>query len=92
MKKRVREPIQVYLTAEERSDLDDLALDLGLSRSEVLRRGITLLSQSPTPADSAIENALVRPATVTKGPIPTAPPVASLHELLDELRDDRDAR
>lgn len=92
MKKRVREPIQVYLTEEERSDLDDLAVDLGLSRSEVLRRGITMLSQSALPDEPVIGTALLTPAAVTGGPVPTAPPVASLSELLDELRDDRDAR
>jgi hypothetical protein len=36
----VREPIQVYLTAEERRELDRLAEEHGLSRAEVLRRGI----------------------------------------------------
>lgn len=36
----VREPLQVYLSAEERAQLDDLAEATGLSRAEVLRRGI----------------------------------------------------
>ncbi len=92
MKRKVREPIQVYLSPDERSDLDDLAQDLGLSRSEVLRRGITLLSQTGAPASEALDDPLVTPPTVTRGPVPTAPPVASLNELLDELRGDRDAR
>jgi hypothetical protein len=38
--KVVREPIQVYLSADERDVLDKLAEDLGLSRAEVLRRGL----------------------------------------------------
>ncbi len=38
--KRVREPIQVYLTADDRALLDDLAKRTGLSRAEVLRRGL----------------------------------------------------
>ncbi len=38
--KAVREPIQVYLTAEERAELDRLARANGISRAEVLRRGI----------------------------------------------------
>ena len=92
MAKKVREPIQVYLTADERSDLDDLAMDLGLSRSEVLRRGIALLSQSPAPPEPPRADGLLTPATITEGPLPTAPPVASLDELLDELREDRDTR
>lgn len=38
--KAVREPIQVYLTADERGALDRLADELGISRAEVLRRGL----------------------------------------------------
>jgi len=51
--KAVREPIQVYLTAEERAELDRLARAQGISRAEVLRRGIrsfavqTAAGQSP---------------------------------------------
>ncbi len=36
----VREPIQIYLTADERGLLDGLAERTGLSRAEVLRRGL----------------------------------------------------
>ena len=36
----VREPLQVYLTADERALLDRLAQETGLSRAEVLRRGL----------------------------------------------------
>lgn len=36
----VREPIQVYLDRSERAELDRLATKLGVSRAEVLRRGI----------------------------------------------------
>ncbi len=39
-RKSVREPIQVYLTPDERSLLDTAALTAGLSRAEVLRRGL----------------------------------------------------
>ena len=42
---RVREPIQVYLDRSERSQLDRLALELGLSRAEVLRRGLESLAR-----------------------------------------------
>ena len=38
--RRVREPIQVYLTRAERAALDRLARELGVSRAEVLRRGL----------------------------------------------------
>jgi hypothetical protein len=36
----VREPLQVYLSPDERGLLDRLAADQGISRAEVLRRGI----------------------------------------------------
>lgn len=36
----VREPIQVYLTGDDRALLDRAALVAGLSRAEVLRRGL----------------------------------------------------
>lgn len=38
--KSVREPIQVYLTTDERALLDRLARETGLSRAEILRRGL----------------------------------------------------
>ena len=40
LKPAVREPIQVYLDRDERALLDRLAKEQGLSRAEVLRRGI----------------------------------------------------
>jgi hypothetical protein len=36
----VREPIQVYLDTDERAMLDRVAEETGLSRAEVLRRGL----------------------------------------------------
>ena len=36
----VKEPLQIYMTADERHLLDTLAADTGLSRAEVLRRGL----------------------------------------------------
>ncbi len=38
--RKVREPIQVYLTADERALLDQAARDTGHSRAEILRRGL----------------------------------------------------
>lgn len=38
--RKVREPIQVYLTADERALLDEAARDTGYSRAEILRRGL----------------------------------------------------
>ncbi len=41
----VREPLQVYLSSEEREALDRIAALLGVSRAEVLRRGIEAVSR-----------------------------------------------
>ena len=98
MARRVREPIQVYLTTAERTELDRAARDLGVSRSEALRRGIVALrrplaawGQGPL-ADLASEGLLVPPRAQASGPPPRGAPVAPLGELLGELRDDRDDR
>jgi len=37
---RLSEPLQIYITADERRLLDTLAADTGLSRAEILRRGL----------------------------------------------------
>lgn len=41
---RVKEPIQVYLAPADRALLDNVAKTSGLSRAEVLRRGIRAVS------------------------------------------------
>lgn len=46
MKKRVREPVQVYLDAADRSLLEQVARQTGLSRAEVLRRGLRQLAST----------------------------------------------
>jgi hypothetical protein len=43
--RRVREPIQVYLTRGERTALETLAKKHGVSRAEVLRRGLKALAR-----------------------------------------------
>jgi hypothetical protein len=42
--RRVREPVQVYLDGGDRALLEDLARRTGLSRAEVLRRGLRRLA------------------------------------------------
>jgi hypothetical protein len=37
---RLSEPLQIYITADERLMLDSLAAETGLSRAEILRRGL----------------------------------------------------
>ncbi len=55
MTPKPRDPIQVYLTPSERNWLDALARRDGISRSEVLRRGIRrLMAESPSPATSPL--------------------------------------
>ncbi len=43
-RRAVREPIQVYLTEDERAVLDRLATEHGVARAEILRRGIKSLA------------------------------------------------
>ncbi len=42
---QIREPIQVYLTPDERSTLDRVANLLDVSRAEILRRGIEAIAR-----------------------------------------------
>ncbi len=94
MVKHVREPIQVYLSSQERAELDRAAKELGVSRSEVLRRGVEAVRSLPLSGllrDVAADG-LVTPATIGPGDPPPRKPVASLVELLCELDDDRGNR
>jgi len=43
---RVREPVQVYLDRADKDLLDRLAARTGLSRAELLRRGVRRLAES----------------------------------------------
>jgi len=94
MAKIVREPIQVYLTPKERAELDQAAREMGVSRSEALRRGVRALG------DSGYEGTLreladegwVTPPTAGPGEPPPSAPVAPLDELLSELALDRQDR
>lgn len=62
MARVVREPIRVYLTPEERAELDRTAAALGVSRSEVLRRGIQAVG-NPRYVGSLSDLAEDRPPT-----------------------------
>jgi len=91
MARSVREPIQVYLSSDERDDLDRVARSLGISRSEVLRRGLRAVSG---PAGSSERDPdlppWITPATAGPGTAPPSLPVAPLRELLAELAEDRE--
>jgi hypothetical protein len=92
MPKAIREPIQVYLTPDERARLDQAAAALGVSRSEALRRGIEAVGvprYAGLLRDLADEGYLT-PAQAPPGAPPPAAPVAPLVTLLDELAADRE--
>lgn len=94
MARRVREPIQVYLTAAERAELDRAAGEMGVSRSEALRRGIQAVDvgrYSGALRDLADEG-YVTPPAAAPGPPPPSKPVAPLDEILRESAADRGER
>lgn len=85
--RRVREPIQVYLDPDERALLDRLAEDTGLSRAEILRRGLRRFATEET----ATSPMLTFAATLTAGDLP--PDLAARHdEYLGEAALDRHAK
>jgi hypothetical protein len=91
MPKVVREPIQVYLSPAERDELERAAGELGVSRSEVLRRGIHAvrdLGYSGVLRDLA-EDGYVTVPKQGPGEPPPAVPVTTLEVVLGELDDDR---
>ncbi|MEX2467406.1 MAG: CopG family transcriptional regulator [Gemmatimonadota bacterium] len=92
MVKVVREPIQVYLTPEERAELDRAAAAMGVSRSEVLRRGITAVhppGRYEGTLRTLVERGVVSPPTIPAGTPPPSCPVAPLAELMGELAEGR---
>src|SRR6266536_2620571 len=51
-KRRVSEPVQVYLDAVERQRLERLAQHLGATKSDVLRRGLEVLERQASDPDA----------------------------------------
>src|SRR5438034_10850614 len=51
-KRRVSEPVQVYLDAVERQRLERLAQQLGATKSDVLRRGLEVLERQASDPDA----------------------------------------
>ncbi|MFW6085307.1 MAG: CopG family transcriptional regulator [Gemmatimonadota bacterium] len=93
MARTVREPIQVYLTAAEREVLDRCAAELGVSRSEILRRGLRAVGEPEArPSVPPTLHALLKPAATGPGDPPPSLPVAPLEDLLEELARDRGGR
>jgi hypothetical protein len=91
---RVREPIQVYLSTAERERLDRVAARMGVSRSEVLRRGLEQIAERDKDAAFAdlIRRGILRPPLVTGGTVPQGERVAPLEDLLKELDEARSDR
>lgn len=94
MSDRVREPIQVYLTGEERAELDRRARDLGISRSEVLRRGIQALRRplASGPLRALEEEGYLTPPLRATGTPQRGALIAPIAHVLDELAADREER
>ena len=91
MTRIVREPIQVYLSADERAQLDAAARSMGVSRSEMLRRGIALAGGATYagPLRDLVEDGYLTLAATGPGAPPPSAPVASLRKILAELEADR---
>lgn len=91
MTRKVREPIQVYLTESERAALDSAAKELGVSRSEALRRGIEAVGtiRGSGPLRDLVEQGFVTPKSSSATDPPHSAPVAPLAEILSELEEER---
>jgi hypothetical protein len=94
---RVREPIQVYLSTAERERLDRVARRMGVSCSEVLRRGLEEIAERDKTEAHAdlVRRGILKPALHTYTPVPDHErnPIMSFEELmadLDEARADRE--
>ena len=74
----VREPVQVYMDAPDRELLERAALSSGLSRAEVLRRGLHRFAAELL-ADTSPALAFLESAASTS-PNDSAPDVAARHD------------
>ena len=83
----------MYLTSDERNVLDRCAAELGVSRSEVLRRGLQAIGDpAGTTPGARTPDEWLTPASLGSGAPPPSLPVAPLDQLLDELEQDRGGR
>jgi Arc/MetJ-type ribon-helix-helix transcriptional regulator len=95
MAARVREPIQVYLSSPERERLDRVAAELGVSRSEVLRRGLEAMAQPQKAEDAAladlVRRGILRPALRPPAQLEESErkPIMTFDELMADLDDAR---
>lgn len=93
MTPRVREPIQVYLSTAERERLDRVAKRMGVSRSEVLRRGLEEVAERDKEEALAdlVRRGLLKPASHSYTPIPDRErkPIMSFEDLMADLEESR---
>ncbi len=75
---RVREPVQVYLDGPDLYLLDDLVVATGLTKAELLRRGLRRLSDEAL-GDRAAGWSLDRLIGAADGPTPS-PDLAANHD------------
>lgn len=94
MAKRVREPIQVYLSPDERAGLDRAAHAMGVSHSEALRRGIQAIAgpEAAGAINDLVNSGYLTPPTIGPAGTPPSAPVTRLDDLLAELDEDRSER
>lgn len=71
----VREPLQIYITVDERRLLDTLSADTGLSRAEVLRRGLRSFA-----AEQAGEGGPMQALLVSLRQAHWTPDIAATHD------------
>jgi len=77
--KAVREPVQVYLGRGERAMLDRTAAQTGLSRAEVLRRGLRAFAARHQGRDGPMER-FMRELTATPWPADTPTDLGLNHD------------
>src|ERR1051325_9770472 len=75
----VREPVQVYLAAGDRTLLDRVAKKTGLPRAEVLRRGVRRIAAAVV-SDEAPMLAFVREVAAEPWPSEVPSDVAERHD------------
>ena len=78
-KNTVREPVQVYLTPEDRKLLKEVAVASGISGAEVLRRGLRRMAGEVL-ADSNPAMQLLEEMNAAEWPADMPPDVGASHE------------
>lgn len=75
----IREPVQVYLAGDDRALLDRVAKKAGVSRAEVLRRGVRYMAAEVL-ADESPMLAFIREQTIADWPADTPADASAQHD------------